>query len=162
MNDIILCHKELDRHTLIDQARHRKRLIRGTDHDHIPHSRSVNDRLRHFKSVGHDQAAAIFLDCKKLRLLPVSKDSQIIRLDTTAEVYFCSNSNHNLSLDKIAMLIAGKHLTLQCLHNILVLCACRGKNIIVVHIHVGLCNIPGNDQALKLIPGVYDRKAYHL
>ena len=144
-------HKEFDWHTLVDQTGCCISIVIRCNQYAMLLLCHFYNRFRNLWAAGDHNTACIGLQCTDLSIITVSHDNQIIILQKLFHGFRICRANHYFSFHKVCMLIATQHSSVQCIHNILILCLGTGQNTVIIYIHIRSCNITCNDQTLKII-----------
>ena len=158
---IICFHNIFYRNALVDQSGDGKCIIRGTDNDNLPFMGQFDNFFRNFDSHSHNNTAYILGNGLQMVFLSVTHDDQVIFFYVSLQHLWIGSSYHNLTIDKISMLISLNHCTSNGLCDPLILGLRSGQKIAVCSIHISLRNITDSDQTFQLSFPVSDRKRYN-
>jgi len=160
-NQVILCHKVADGHTLVNQAGRCVGIVGRGEHGASPLLGQLFNGHGHARSLADNNAAGFHLNGAQLGFIAVSQNHQIVLLNVILHHVRIGGCYQHLSLIKVGVLIAYHQSSLQSLQNIGILGAGLGENAAVVDVHVGSGNVSYCDQPLQDIVLCHSRQSHH-
>ena len=160
-NQVILCHKIADRHTLVDKSCRRIGVIGCRQHRAPSFLGQLFDRHGNACSLADNDAVCLHLNGAELGLVAVSQDDQIVFLNIILHHIRVGCSHQHLSLVKVGLGISYQKGSLQSFQYVGILGAGLGENAAVIYIHVGSGNISHCDKPLKRIVLRHSRNGHN-
>jgi len=148
-NQRCLRHKALNRDTLVDQSCRGKCIVWRTDDHRTLFICTLDHFFWNLRILADNHAAYINIQGTHLWLYTVSKNHQIILFNKFLHQFRTGRTDCRFPFGKISVFITGYHLSIQCIHNVTVLCFCFGKDHVIIYFHIRCCNISCGNHTKK-------------
>ncbi len=158
---VIPHHKMLDRHALVNQARHRICIVRRADHCAAMFLCKHLDRVGYLRPLTHNYAPRLHLDCTELGFIAVAQNNKVVLLNIIFHQIRVCRRNKYFSPVKYRAGIPHQHCTVKCFQNIGIRCPCFGQYPAVIDLHIRSCDIADGNQTCQL-PSLRDWQCYHI
>ena len=124
-HQVFFSHKEIHRHTLVDQPCHRICVQRGHNDGTVPLLCQTLNGAGYGSTKAHHNTSCLHLNGTKLGLISVSKDDHVMFFNIIFHhIRICSRNDY-FSFIKKSVFISNDHLGIQCFQNIFIRSFCH-------------------------------------
>ena len=145
----MLGHKEINRHALVNQSCYRIGIIWAGQNDTSLIFCPLDDGLVWFCIGAQNNAGCSDLNREKLRLKAVTDDDHVMLCHIIHHSFWCVCRDGNTSFVKGTADISADYLCFQHLDDIFIRSLCFGYDSVVVHIHIGCCDVGNGDDTFQ-------------
>ena len=147
-DQVFLFHNVFYRNTLINQPCNGKRIQGRPDNYALITLCSLYNIMRYLCIIAYNHTTYILFNSAQMIFITVSQNHQIFLFQKLSQFIGMSRAYDYFSPDEIPMGISRHNRSLHCVGNASVLSSCIGQKVIIMGVHVRICNISCGNQSL--------------